>query len=109
MNKCTVVPFGEDGSVLKISQVAARLCVGHQTVLDWITRGVRCPGGGYRKLVASRVGRSWRVAPEDLESFTIGSEEIEPPKSSVSLKIQKKIDTEVKDYWRVMERKKKSK
>jgi hypothetical protein len=109
MNRCTVFPFEGNGAVLKISQVSARLCVGHQTVLDWITRGVRSPGGGYRKLVASRVGRSWRVAPEDLEAFTIGSEEIEPPKSSVSLKTQKKIDAEVKEYWKVMERKRKLK
>ena len=92
--------------VLKVSQVAARLCVGHQTVLGWIVRGVGSPGG-VRRLMASRAGRSWRISEEDLEKFVLASEEVVPIKAPSSTKEQKKIASEVKEYWGVMNRKKK--
>ena len=94
--------------MLKVSAVAARLCVGHQTVLDWIIRGVRSPGGGVRKLRATRVGRSWRVTEEDLEEFSQRSEDMEDPKpAGKSLRTERKIRSEVDEYWRVMSLKKK--
>lgn len=100
--QCTYVQYFELEALqmLKVSQVASRLSVGHQTVLDWITRGVRNPDGSYRQLQAIRSGRSWRIAEQSLEDFLLTSEEIEPPKPSrLSKKIQKKMQAELKQYW----------
>jgi excisionase family DNA binding protein len=110
--QCTFVQlFQLEGlPVLKVSQVASHLSVGHQTVLDWITRGVKNPLGGYRQLRAVRSGRSWRVPSEALEDFLIKSENIEPLRTTtISRRLQKKIDAEVKEYWKVMSKKKKLK
>ena len=91
--------------MLKVSQVAAQLNVGHQTVLDWITRGVRNPSGGYRQLHAVRSGRVWRISEKALDDFLSSSDEIEPTKNtSISRKMQKKIQAEVKEYWRFVEK-----
>ena len=100
--QCTYVQYFELEALqmLKVSQVASRLSVGHQTVLDWITRGVRNPDGSYRQLQAIRSGRSWRITEQSLEDFLLTSEEIEPPKPSrLSKKIQKKMQSELKQYW----------
>lgn len=92
--------------MLKISEVAKSLNVGHQTVLDWITRGVRNPNGSYRQLRAIRSGRSWRVASDALEEFLIKSEDIEPVKTTTtSRRLQKKMDTELKQYWELVAKK----
>ncbi len=89
--------------MLKISQVAKSLNVGHQTVLDWITRGVKNPNGTYRQLRAIRSGRSWRVTSDALEEFLIKSEDIEPVKTTTtSRRLQKKMDTELKQYWELV-------
>jgi len=88
------------GGVLKVSQIASQLNVGHQTVLDWITRGVRNPDGSYRQLTAIRSGRSWRISEQSLEDFLSTSDEIEPPKPTrLSKRIQKKMQAELKQYW----------
>lgn len=105
MNKCTVLGTGVE-TVLKVSQVAAQLSVGHQTVLDWITRGVRNPNGGYRQLRATRTGRIWRISKADLDDFLNNSEEVEPTKNTtLPRRIQKKIESEVKEYWRLVAKK----
>lgn len=89
--------------VLKVSQVACQLNVGHQTVLDWISRGVRSPDGSYRQLQAIKIGRSWRITEQSLEDFLSFSDEIEPPKPSrLSKKIQKKMKAELKQYWELV-------
>jgi hypothetical protein len=86
-------------AVLKVSQVASQLNVGHQTVLDWITRGIRNPSGGYKQLHAVRTGRSWRITEKALDEFLSSSDEIEPTKNaSLSRRMQKKIQAEVKEY-----------
>ncbi len=92
--------------MLKISQVAKSLNVGHQTVLDWITRGVKNPNGTYRQLRAIRSGRSWRVTSDALEEFLIKSEEIEPVKTTtISRRIQRKIEAEHKEFKRLVAKK----
>jgi len=89
--------------VLKVSQVACQLNVGHQTVLDWISRGVRSPDGSYRQLQAIKSGRSWRITEQSLEDFLSFSDEIEPPKpSKLSKKNQKKMKAELKQYWELV-------
>ena len=103
--QCTYVQYFELEALqmLKVSQVASRLSVGHQTVLDWITRGVRNPDGSYRQLQAIRSGRSWRITEQSLEDFLLTSEEIEPPKPTrLSKKIQKKIEAEHKEFKRLV-------
>ena len=100
--QCTLVQvFQNEGRpVLKVSQVACQLNVGHQTVLDWITRGVRNPDGSYRQLCAVKTGRSWRISEQSLENFLSSSDEIAPPKPTrLSKKIQKKMEAELKQYW----------
>lgn len=103
--QCSFVQLCQFGSrpVLKVSQVACQLNVGHQTVLDWISRGVRSPDGSYRQLHAIKGGRSWRIAEQSLEDFLSFSDEIEPPKPSrLSKKIQKKIEAEHKEFKRLV-------
>ncbi len=103
--QCTLVQLfqNEGRPVLKVSQVACQLNVGHQTVLDWITRGVRNPDGSYRQLYAVKTGRSWRISEQSLENFLSFSDEIEPPKPSrLSKKIQKKIEAEHKEFKRLV-------
>ncbi|TMB70116.1 MAG: helix-turn-helix domain-containing protein [Chloroflexi bacterium] len=50
--------------LLTPEQVAERLQVTERTVYDWLRRG---------KLPALKLGRLWRIRPEDLEAFLLGS------------------------------------
>ena len=91
--------------MLKVSQVAAQLNVGHQTVLDWIVRGVRNPGGDYRQLKATRSGRVWRIQEQDLDAFLSSSEDVQPTKNlGLNRRIKKKIEAEVQEYWRLVKK-----
>lgn len=50
----------EDGAMLKVSDVARRLCVSERSVFRWIEAG---------KLRAHRFGKALRISKDDLEAF----------------------------------------
>jgi excisionase family DNA binding protein len=53
---------GRAARLLSIQEVAEYCAVSDKTVRRWIDR---------KQLRAHRLGRQWRIAPEDLESFLL--------------------------------------
>lgn len=49
-----------DERLWTIAQVADYLAMSKDTIMDWIKSG---------RLKASRIGRFWRIRPQDLEDF----------------------------------------
>jgi excisionase family DNA binding protein len=55
-------PSGREARLLSIGEVAEYCAVSDKTVRRWIDR---------KQLRAHQLGRQWRIAPEDLESFLL--------------------------------------
>jgi excisionase family DNA binding protein len=49
-----------DDRLYSMAEVAERLGMSKDTIADWIKAG---------RLKASRIGRFWRIRPQDLEAF----------------------------------------
>ena len=60
-------------SMLTLDQVVTRLNVHHSTVRRFIHAG---------KLPASKIGKDWRIDPDDLEAFIAGTRPVVEERSS---------------------------
>ncbi len=74
---------------LKTTEVAKRLQVSPNTVLSWITSGVRISGRNHR-LDATRIGRNFRIPPDSIERFLAEMQPDQPISSEASAQALKR-------------------
>jgi hypothetical protein len=87
----------QDKRWLTTGQIAALYEVTRDAVWDWITRGVRVPGGAVIRLAARRIGGRWKAERAAVETFIdacSGPSEPVPHESDIQARRRAKADVE---------------